>query len=293
MKTIIVTTLRFLLLVVIFIFLFTVANGFALPANAGFESTPEEMQQSAILIPFVSLLMVGVLTYLVWRSRWHGWKLAGTLFVVFYGIYTFLSQIESSVFPGVTSRMPPGLLGGLFGAGVLLALPFSLLAVWILGKTHGDPAGDAQNDRLVMPAAEWAWKLAAIVILYEIVYFSFGYFVAWRTPGLPEFYGGQDDGFVSVLGNTMRDTPWLPLLQIPRTLIWTCIGGLIIRMHKGTALETSLAVGLAFSILMAAPLLFPNPIMGPVVARAHFYEVSSSNLLFGFLLSQILLWKTK
>jgi tetrahydromethanopterin S-methyltransferase subunit F len=60
-------------------------------------------------------------------------------------------------------------------------------------------------------------------------------------------------------------------------------------MHKGGALETSLAVGFTFSILMAAPLLLPNPIMGDVVARAHLVEVSSSNLLFGFVLSVLLL----
>jgi hypothetical protein len=190
--------------------------------------------------------------------------------------------------------MPPGMLGGLFGAGVLLALPFSLLAVWILGKTKRHPAAGAPNDRLIMPAAEWAWKLTAIVILYEVIYFGFGYFVAWRTPGLPEFYGGTDPGsFFGQLGSVMRDTPWLPLLQVPRALMWTGIACLIIRMHKGSVLETSLAVGLTFAVLMGTPLLFPNPVMTAAVARGHLYELLSSNLLFGFLLSMLLLWKRK
>jgi hypothetical protein len=294
MKTAIVTTVRFLLLVVIFIVLFTVANGFALPPGTGSDFTPEQLQQTAIMFPFVCLLMVAVLTYVTLRSHWHGWKLAGALFAILYGVYAFLSQIESAVFVGTASRMPPGMLGGLFGAGVLLALPFSLLAVWILGKTKQHPAAGAPNDRLIMPAAEWAWKLTAIVVLYEVIYFGFGYFVAWRTPGLPEFYGGTDPGtFFGQLGNVMRDTPWLPLFQVPRALMWTGIACLIIRMHNGGVLETSLAVGLTFAVLMGTLLLIPNPVMTEAVARGHLYEVLSSNLLFGSLLSRLLLWKRK
>jgi hypothetical protein len=90
----------------------------------------------------------------------------------------------------------------------------------------------------------------------------------------------------------MRETPWLPFFQVLRAMLWTGLGGLIIRMHKGGTLETSLAVGLTFSVLMAAPLLLPNPIMGDVVARAHLIEVSTSNLIFGFLLSMLLLHRT-
>jgi hypothetical protein len=163
-----------------------------------------------------------------------------------------------------------------------------MLCVWILRKAGPDDTTE-RNDRLIMPIREWAWKLAAIATLYVVIYFIFGYFVAWRTPGLPEYYGGRDLGFLPGLAVTMRDTPWLPFFQLFRALIWSGLGGLIIRMHKGGALETSLAVGFTFSILMAAPLLLPNPIMGDVVARAHLVEVSASNLLFGFVLSVLLL----
>jgi len=152
-------------------------------------------------------------------------------------------------------------------------------------------SADSSNQRPILPARAWAWRLALIAGLYVVIYFIFGYYVAWRTPGLPEYYGGKDLGFIPGLGVTMRDTPWLPFFQLLRALLWAGLGAVIIRMHKGGTLETSLAVGLAFSILMAAPLLLPNPIMGDVVARAHLYEVGSSNLLFGFLLSQILLWR--
>jgi hypothetical protein len=146
---------------------------------------------------------------------------------------------------------------------------------------------------LQIPTFEWIWKLAAAVILYEIVYFTFGYYVAWRTPGLPEFYGGKDPGtFFGQLINVANETPWLFLFQVFRALIWTGIGCVIIRMHKGEWFETSFATGLAFSVLMTATMLLPNPFMPPHVYRAHANELISSNFVFGVLLTLLLLWRT-
>jgi len=282
---------RSLLLIVLFLVLYSIAMSIATPPGLASLLTPEQAQRSGLMMIPVSALMAVVVAYLAVRSRWHGWRLAAALAAILYGVHTFLSQIESAVFAGVMSRMPSGLLGSLFLAGLLFAIPFCLLAVWIMRKTRTDPEAAQPNERLIMPPSEWAWKLALIAILYVIVYFTFGYYVAWRTPGLPEYYGGQDVGFLPGFGNTMRDTPWLPFLQLLRSMIWTAIGCIIIRMHKGGVLETGIAVGLAFSILMAAPLLLPNPIMGDVVARAHLYELLSSNFVFGFLMSMILMWR--
>lgn len=292
MKRLGIAILRLVALFVAFTVLFTFAAGVTTPPELAQRLTPAQLSRSAGMLPIVSLIMSLMLGYLALRSRWHGWKLAAALFAVFYGIYTFLSQIETMVFPAVSSRMPAGTLRGFFIAGLLLAIPFSLLAVWILGKTREDPLAIQPNHRLEMPAAEWAWKLAAAAILYAAVYFTFGYFVAWRTPGLPEFYGGTDPGtYLGQLANVIRDTPWLPFFQLLRGLIWTALGCLLLRMHKGPDWEAALATGLAFSVLMATPLLLPNPVLPPAIARAHAIELLSSNLLYGVLLSVLLLWR--
>jgi len=282
---------RTLVLYMSFYVLFTISALLATPPSVGQLLTPEQAQRSAAMQLVVSALMVGILIHLTLRSRWHGWKLAAAMALIFYGIHTFMSQIETAAFPAVANRLPDGMLKGFLLADIPFAVAFSMLCVWILRKTKPDDTA-ARSDRLVMPIREWAWKLAAIAALYVVIYFVFGYFVAWRTPGLPEYYGGQDLGFLPGLGVTMRETPWLPFFQVFRALLWTGLGGLIIRMHKGGTLETSFAVGLAFSILMVAPLLLPNPIMGDVVARAHLVEVSTSNLLFGFLISMLLLHRS-
>src|SRR5260370_21466321 len=99
----------------------------------------------------------------------------------------FVSRIDSSVF---ITRLPSGVLPRLFLMGALVAGPFSALAVLILGKRSADPVGNERNTRLVMPTGEWAWKLAVIALAYLFLYFTFGYFIAWRNPAVREYYGG-------------------------------------------------------------------------------------------------------
>lgn len=285
--------LRILALTVIYIVLFIVASTLTSPPALSTLFTPEQSQASTALLPVVALIYTLTLSYLALRSRWHGWKLAGALFLIFYGIYTFLSQIETLAFPAVSTKFPPGTVQGFFLSGLILGIPFCILAVWILGKMRGQPDGLA-NTRLEMPASEWIWKLAAAAVLYVIVYFTFGYYVAWRTPGLPQFYGGTDPGtLLGQLGNVFRETPWLPLFQVFRGLIWAGLGCLIVRMHKGAAWETILATAAAFCILMAGGMIFPNPVMPPYVARAHTIELVTSNFLYGGLLAALLLWRPR
>ena len=287
------TFVRLIVLVILYIVLFTVSARLNNPPALRQMFTPEQLNQAAIALPIVSLIMTLMLAYLTLRSRWHGWKLAGALSLIFYVLYTFLSWIELLAFPAVSRQMPKGFLTpGMLIQGLILAIPFSLLSVWIMGKIKEEVGENEPNDRLQMPASEWIWKLASAAILYVIVYFTFGYYVAWRTPGLPEFYGGTDPGtFLGQLGNVMRDTPWLFLLQIFRGLIWARMGCLIILMHKGKAWEVILATGISFSVLMSASLLFPNPFMPPFVAHAHTIELVSSNFLYGILLSALMIWK--
>jgi hypothetical protein len=292
MKRFLVTVLRLALLTLIYAVLFMVGANLTTPPGLAEKMPVEAGLQAASMIPVVALIMTLTIAYLALRSRWHGWKLAGALFVIFFGVYTFLAQIEPLAFPAVIEQMPPGTIPGFFLAGLMLTLPFSLLVVWTLGRGSQDTPVDQQNTRLHMTASEWTWKLVAAVLLYEAVYFTFGYYVAWRTPGLPDFYGGTDPGtFFGQLSNVASETPWLFLFQAFRALVWSGIGCVIVRMHRGGLLETAFAVGLAFSVLMTATMLLPNPLMPPHVYRAHAVELTSSNFVFGALLTLLLLWR--
>jgi hypothetical protein len=295
MKKILLGILRVIALVIIYLILFTVASRLNNPPELRQLFTAEQLNQAAIALPVVSLIMTLMLAYLALRSRWHGWKLAMALLLIFYMLYTFLDWIELLAFPAISNQMPKEFVTpGLLIEGLVIGIPFSLLTVWILGKTKSDATDAENNDRLQMSASEWVWRLAVAAILYVIVYFTFGYYVAWRTPGLPEFYGGADPGtFLRQLANVMRDTPWLYAVAFFRGLIWTGVGCIIIRMHKGHAWETILATGLSFTVLMNAALLFPNPFFPTNVLHAHTIELVSSNFLYGILLAAFMLWNSR
>jgi len=234
----------------------------------------------------VCFLETAVLTYLILRSRWSGWRLVATIFFVFYWVTTFMSQIESAVF---LTHLPPGMLPRLFLMGVLIAAPFSALAVLILGKRKAETVDTERNSRLVIAASEWAWKLVVIAVAYVILYFTFGYFIAWRNPAVREYYGGIDPGsFVAQMGTVLRDTPWLVPFQILRSMFWVALALPVIRMLKGQRTETALAIGLLFSVVMNAQLLLPNPYMPEPVRMAHLVETASSNLIFGFFIGWLL-----
>lgn len=294
MKSVLLTILRVLALAVAYTILLMIGSGLTTPPAVAQMLTPEQAALAATRMPLMCLIMAAMLAYLGLRSRWHGWKLAGALFLVYFILYSFLGTVEVLAFPAVGNRMPAGMLTSMLTTGLIIGIPFSLLAVWILGKMRADGADAQLPPRFQMRASEWVWKIVAGAVLYMIVYFTFGYYVAWRTPGLPPFYGGTDPGtYWGQLMNNWRSVPWLYPFQFARGLIWVGTGLIVLGMHKGKAWEAALATGLSFTVLMNAAMMIPNPFFTPLVQRAHTIELVSSNFIYGVLLGLLMIWKAR
>jgi len=283
-KTALFVVPRLIALTIILFICFAAAGGVV--GQQGNSPTPEQTGAAALLLLAVCLLEAMVLTYLILRSRWTGWRLMAAVFFVFYGVATFMGQIESAVF---LTRLPSGMVPRLFLMGALIAAPFSVLAVLILGKTKAGTVDTQRNSRLGLPASEWAWELSLIALAYLILYFTFGYFIAWRNPAVQEYYRGIDEGsFLAHMRTVLRDTPWLIPVQILRAMGWVALAFPVIQMLKGRRLETALAIGVLFAVLMNAQLLLPNPYMPEPVRMAHMIETASSNFIFGMFVSWLL-----
>jgi hypothetical protein len=284
MKTAALVVLKVIALTIILFVCLAVAGGVV--GLADNSQTSEPASATLLRLVAVCLLQTVVLAYLILRSRWTGWRLVAAVFFIFYGVATFMGQIESAVF---LTRLPPGVLPRLFLMGALIAAPFSVLSVFILKKSKSVAADLQPSTRLVMPASEWAWKLGVIAVAYVILYFTFGYFIAWRNPAVRDYYGGIDEGgFVGQIGRVLRDTPWLIPFQIVRAMFWVALAAPVIRMLKGQWSETALAIGLLFAIVMNAQLLLPNPYMPEPVRMAHLVETASSNSVFGVFVGWLL-----
>ena len=129
MKVAISTAIRFLAVALVYFVCFIVVSG-ALLSNAQDQPSPADAVATLAALLAVSFINAAVWTYVLVRSRWSGWKLALSIFLVFYGVSTLMPQIETAYF--VTS-LPPGMLPRLFVAGLIMAAVFSPLAVLIFG----------------------------------------------------------------------------------------------------------------------------------------------------------------
>ena len=280
--------IRFLVLSVVYFLSFAVISGLLLSTTAE-QPVPEQAGTALVALLVVSFLNTAVFTYVILRSRWTGWKLILSIFVVFYGVNTLMPQIETAFF---ITRLPPGMLPRLFLAGAIMAAVFSPLAVLILGKARSRVNQPPEHAWLKMPVTVWIPKLALIVAMYLVIYFTFGYFIAWRNPAVRAYYGESElRSFTEHLASLLRNQPLLFLLQVVRALLWTAIAVPVIKMMKGRWWEGGLAVALLFAVVNSQ-LLIPNPLMPAEVRMAHLLETATSNFLFGWLVVIILRGKS-
>lgn len=276
-----IIAIRLVVLAILYFVIFAVISG-ALLQSPSAQPAPSNAGETLFALIAISFLNTSVLSYVILRSRWSGWKLILTIFFVFYGVVTVMSQIETAFF---VTTLPPGMLPRLFLSGAIIAALFSSLAVLILGKGKSDPHSFDYHSALELSRGQWIARLSIIAIAYVIIYFTFGYFIAWKSAAVRNYYGGSDPGsFLAQVISAIRDRPLLLPLQIARSLLWTAIALPVIRMMKGEWWESGLAVASLFSVVMCSQLLLPNPFMPQEVRMVHLLETATSNFVFGFLI---------
>jgi len=243
--------------------------------------TPEEASRAGQALFLVSMINALVLSYPILRSRLYGLKLIGTVILVQFGVETFMAQIETLYFNSAV-QMGMAEFVGIVAAGALRALVFAPLAVLIFGRMK--KSVQPEEKKAAVKLSEWGKRFAALAVFYVIVYFVFGYFVAWQWEETRLFYSGTTaiKPFFTHFRDLFRTDPIILPFQLLRGALWTALALLIVRMMKAKRWEASLAVALIFAGLLSSGIgLFPNPYMPPLVRQSHFFELLSSMLVFG------------
>ena len=278
----ILLALRLVGLILVHFVCFILLSALLLPRPSA-EFSPADTAAVITGVFVFSVLNTLVLSFIISRSRYGGWKLVLAISVVLYGAMTVLPQIETAFFV----KLPSGMLPRLFLFGAVFSVVFSIFAVMINRKLKYPY--NSNERRLEMLVSHWLLKLCIIIVVYLIIYFTFGYFIAWKSEAVRAYYGGNDPGsFPAQIRNVWRDTPLLFPLQVVRALLWTSIAVVVIRTMKGRWYEAGLAVALLFSA-MSAQLLLPNPFMPAEVRMVHLLETATSNFIFGWLVVLILM----
>jgi hypothetical protein len=275
--------LRFFLLLILYFpiwILGTLAMGDLMPENP---SEPGLMDEGIAFL-LLGILNTTLIIGLIMTSRWNGWRLALILGLVYYGSFTFLTQIESWYFLSETS-VPPPLLPRLFLMGLSIPLIYIPIAVWICGKWKKSEHFNDQSKGSKLPLKQLFLNLGSIAVIYLIVYWLAGYFIAWQNPELREFYGspGEIKPFFSHTIDTFKSTPSLLVLQLFRGVVFALIALLILRGSKVNLWQTALLVGFLFAIPHLVHIL-PNPLMPIASVRfSHMVETASSSFIFGWI----------
>lgn len=281
--------LRFILLYVLFVVSFMIGSmavAGVMPDIAISEPGLVPATSGLLIIALADLLVIAAL---ILTSRWGGCKLAVSLALAYYGAVTFLMQIETWYFLS-SITVGPQLLPRLFLMGIPTAFLFIPLAVWVLGKGRAI-AEASPNPALVMPIQQWIWKLAAIAVVYLVLYWGAGYFIAWQNPELRAFYGqpGEALPFFTHTANTLRHDPMLFPLQILRALLWVLCALPVIRGSRVNPWCTALIVGLLFSVPQNLGHILANPLLPVASVRlSHMIETASSTFIFGTLVVWLL-----
>lgn len=287
-KSILLWFFKLALLLVLFIVFFILGSMVltALPANAITEPGPVSETTGLLIYAFSN---VAVIVLLILSSRWSGIQLSAALSFSYYGVVTVLTQIETWYFLS-SITVSEELLFQLFLMGMPVAFLFIPIAVWIVGDKRITSNGNEKFMEFI-PAKQWLWKMTAIAIIYVILYWTAGYFIAWQNPELRAFYGspGESAPFFEHTVNTLQNNPGLFPFQVLRALLWILCAIPIIRGSGVNVWWTALLVGLFFSVPQNVGHLLANPLMPDASVRmSHMIETASSTFLFGVIVVWLL-----
>jgi hypothetical protein len=257
--------------------------------------TNSAMGSTLFALTLVCLADALVLTLLVLNSGWQGWRLVVALFVLWFGIETFLSQMETFFF-NVSLSLPTSSILRIVGSGAIRALLVTPAAVLLLRRRPlPDVAADVRHPttgrkpRRPPSALVGAGLLLAAV--YVLIYLTFGYFVAWQSSEVRLFYSGSAElapFFTHLWNQVIYGSPTLIPFQFLRGILWVGLALLALRMTEGSVRRPALLMAALFGIVFSVPCLIPNPYLPTAVRLVHFIELLTSMTLFGTLAGWLL-----
>jgi hypothetical protein len=257
--------------------------GRQVPAHAGAAAAATGAAPAAnplLLLFIASLIQAIVATYIVLQANWTGRKVAGALFLLSLNT-SVQAAIESA--PYLRGHLSPHFIPQMLIMGVVASALFAPLAVWILGGFRQGPR-EVSRKCARWSAARWTGTLTATTVAFVALYYLCGYYIAWQSATLRQFYSGTTEirSFWGEMAWTWSSTPWMFPFQAARALLFVALTLPAVRMLRGGARRVALGTALMYAVFDGSPgLILPNPIMPPPVAHAHAVELAVWGLLFG------------
>lgn len=274
------SSLRWLVASIVYVVLFGVVPIMLLPLAptpgvALVAETPAPWE-----LPAYCALMLPAFVYLVHRPRVRGLAQLGGVAVFVWGAQTLMTQTETAYFWSAFPAISDTEMVRLFLRNLLTVATFLPIALGLAGRFRREKQAPSPGE----PAHRGlAWKLPVLGVVYAVVYFVFGYFVAYQFEAVRVLYSSSAElpSFAAQLAAAVAERPAILPFQFVRGMMWAALSVPLLAILGRSRREEMLACAWLFAVLPTAQLLFTNPFMPTAVRVAHFLEVGSSMALFG------------
>ncbi len=227
-----------------------------------------DSNQSLIMMLLVRFILALIFAFILETTCLRGLRLMGLLLWVVFGITTFMTQIETLIFGSAFPALSTNDVFLLVFTALVEDLLFVPLSVLVMGKWKS-------NGIAIQPvfSRDYFGQTAILAVIYPVLYFFFGFFVAWQSSAVREFYATT---------TITTAQPLLTFMQIGRGFLWV-IAGLPLLVMFENRVHKIIASVLCFSLFPSIGLLFPNPLMPEQVRMAHLVELAVSMAVFGLI----------
>jgi len=255
-----------------------------LPFSQGFKELGSSGDPMALLFLLISSAWTCFAIYFVIKhTEYYGKKLFINLLFVLFFIQFFMTQIETLFFGNAFTVITKLDIILIMFAGL-----FPLLgAIALLVKFFQNK--NVVCEKVKINVKDTVLRLGIIGIIYLCVYMVFGYFVAWQFEELRLFYSGSTErlSFWSQMANNIKTNPIIIPFQIVRGILF----GLAIIPIKNMVNKNKIVFIISVCLIYlctAIVLIIPNVLFPDTVRIAHLIEMSSSMLLLGIIVGNIL-----
>lgn len=235
-------------------------------------STADGSQAFAMMV-LVRFILALIFAFILEKTCLRGFRLMGFMIWVVFGITTFMTQLETLIFGSAFPALSTNDVYLLVFNALVEDLMFVPLAVLIMGKWKS-------NSQAIQPIFQKSYLVpsAILAVIYPVLYFFFGYFVAWQSSAVREFYATT---------TITTAQPLLTFIQIGRGFLWV-IAGLPLLVLFEKRIDKIIASVLCFGLFPSIGLFFPNPLMPEPVRMAHFVELTISMAIFGLVMGLLM-----
>lgn len=208
------------------------------------------------------------LSVLASRLRVRGAHLGLVLFVAFFCLSVGMMMIETLYF-NESVKMPMDLLvlGGVQG----------LISAAITGAV-GTLLYHPSDEAPALVPANIPWRIMALTLIYVVLYYGAGYFIAWQSAAVRAYYSNMNILLLPTIA-----------LQLFRGFLWALISLYIVTRMRGSLMSRAWIMAVLFWVVTSIQLLYPNALMPWAVRRMHLAEVGSSEFVYGFIAVFVLL----